>query len=278
MENWPPLEGRYEVGNPDSPVAVCTMATMELDMPMDRIAIKGKCVTENIGLEKIIKNVVANPKLRFLVMCGRVSNGHFVGQAVKCLVKDGVDEGKNIIGARGGMPVLKNLSAEEIERFRQQIEPVDLIGITDVNKIMEKVEECWEKNPGPFQGEALVVEEEKEEAESLEAELHPPEEWVRDPEGYFLVKPDKESGVIVVEHMSNAERLLRRIRGKAAEDLYHYIIKNGWVTRHDHAAYLGRELAKAEQALQHGMGYEQDENLMPKKPKATAIMVLTSIT
>ena len=261
----PPVEGRYEVGSQDSPVAVCTMATMELDLPMDQIAIKGKCVTENMGIEKIIRNMIANPKLRFLLLCGQVSRGHFIEDAFLNLHKNGVDKEKRIIGAKGGMPILKNLSPEEIERFRKQVDPVNMAGETDQGKILGKVKELVGRNPGPFQGEALVREEKEEEVETHLAEPHPPELWVRDPEGYFIIRPDLEKKIIFVDHMSNNDRVIRRIHGKRAEDLYHYIIMKGWLTRKDHAAYLGRELAKAEQAIRHGMGYVQDEHLIPKK-------------
>jgi len=263
--SWPVAEGRYKVGNLDSPVAVCTMATMEMNLPMDKIAIMGKCVTENIGLEKIIKNIISNPKLRFLVLCGRVSNGHYVGQAVKCLVKNGVDGEKRIIGAKGGMPILKNLKLEEIEQFRKQIEPVDLIGVTDVDKIAEAVEACWQRNPGPFKGSVRIS---KEGIERLHAEPHHPEDWVQDPSGFFIIRPDFEKGEIVVEHFDNDRKPLRVITGRTAEDIYHLIVKQGLVSRYEHAAYLGRELAKAEQALRHGMVYEQDKDLVPFQNKS----------
>ena len=263
--SWPVSEGRYKVGNPESPVAVCTMATMELELPMEKIAISGKCVTENIGLEKIIKNIISNPKLRFLVLCGRISNGHYVGQVVKCLVKDGVDGEKRIIGAKGGMPILKNLTEEEIERFRKQIEPVDLIGITDVDKIMDAVRDCWQRNPGPMEGGAVSAEAERE-VEKLVAEEHLQSDWVQDPAGFFLIHPDFEKGGIVAEHFDNEKKPLRVITGKSAESIYHLIARMGLVTRHDHAAYLGRELAKAEQALRNNMEFEQDRDLIPRKP------------
>ena len=36
------------------------------------------------------------------------------------------------------------------------------------------------------------------------------------------------------------------------------IIANGWVTQLSHAAYLGRELARAELALKQGLKYVQE--------------------
>ena len=34
---------------------------------------------------------------------------------------------------------------------------------------------------------------------------------------------------------------------------------NGWVSKLDHAAYIGRELTKAELSIEHGFDYKQDD-------------------
>jgi tetrahydromethanopterin S-methyltransferase subunit A len=47
-------------------------------------------------------------------------------------------------------------------------------------------------------------------------------------------------------------------------------VERGFVTQLDHAAYLGRELAKAEAALSDGITYEQDAalgRLAPAEPQ-----------
>jgi tetrahydromethanopterin S-methyltransferase subunit A len=260
---WPVAEGRYTVGSHDSPVAVCTMASVDMVFPMDRIAIAGKCVTENLGIEKIIRNTVTNPNIRYIIFCGKESHGHFVGQAVRSLKDSGVNGENRIMGARGGMPVLKNISPEEIERFREQIEPVDMAGETDVAKIMAKVNELYDRNPGPFRGENMET---GEDIMEHSAEAHPASEWMQDPAGFFTVHPDSGKGEILAEHHDNDGRIRGRIRGTSAENLCHHIIKLGLVSRHDHAAYLGRELAKAEAAMNNGMDYEQDAPLKIGKP------------
>jgi hypothetical protein len=38
------------------------------------------------------------------------------------------------------------------------------------------------------------------------------------------------------------------------------LIRNGWVSRLDHAAYLGRELTLAEIAVQQGVAYERTDD------------------
>lgn len=136
-----PEDGRYEVGDDMSSVAVCTLATVEMKLPMDKIAIKGKCVTENVGIEKIIKNILANPNIKYLLCCGKESRGHFITNAFICLKENGVDENGNIIKALGAMPSVKNLTEEEIKQFRDKIEIIDYSNIHDVNKIMEIIYE-----------------------------------------------------------------------------------------------------------------------------------------
>ena len=52
--------------------------------------------------------------------------------------------------------------------------------------------------------------------------------------------------------------------GVDAESVLAEVLGRGLVSRLDHAAYLGRELAKAEAALKSGKGYVQDAELFGK--------------
>jgi hypothetical protein len=45
------------------------------------------------------------------------------------------------------------------------------------------------------------------------------------------------------------------------EDLYYKIIKDGWVTTMQHAAYIGSELRKAYVAMKKNLKYVQDEEI-----------------
>jgi tetrahydromethanopterin S-methyltransferase subunit A len=262
---WPPAEGRYEVGNRDSTVAVCTMSSVDLKFPMDRIAIAGKCVTENLGIEKIVRNVAANPRVRYLIVCGRESMGHFVDDALESLVSNGTDDEGRIIGAKGGIPVLKNVTREEIERFRKQVEIVNMSGETDIEKIMERVNEYSGRGSEPFSGDAVV----SREPERTVAPTHPITEWVQDPRGYFTILVNPERHEILAEHHDGSGRVLNVVVGGNAEDLYHQLINRmDLVSRLDHAAYLGRELAKAETSLFNKAEYEQDTGLvLPASPQ-----------
>jgi tetrahydromethanopterin S-methyltransferase subunit A len=62
----------------------------------------------------------------------------------------------------------------------------------------------------------------------------------------------------LVEHYSYKEKFLRIIEGGDARSIYLTIVRNGWVSRLDHAAYIGKELTKAELSIEHGFQYLQD--------------------
>jgi Tetrahydromethanopterin S-methyltransferase, subunit A/Domain of unknown function (DUF4346) len=95
-----------------------------------------------------------------------------------------------------------------------------------------------------------------------------------DKAGFFVVLPQAATGLIICEHYENSGRLAHVIEGRQAALIAATVIQEGLVTQLDHAAYLGRELAKAEIALQTGSHYEQDAGLgiLPsKKSKSTEL-------
>lgn len=86
----------------------------------------------------------------------------------------------------------------------------------------------------------------------------PYEAVAMDKAGYFVILPLVESGRLNVEHYGYDNTLLHVIEGATAKALYMTIIQSGWVTELSHAAYLGKELARAEMSLQQGLKYRQD--------------------
>lgn len=79
-----------------------------------------------------------------------------------------------------------------------------------------------------------------------------------DKAGYFVIFPLPEKNIINVEHYSYDNTLLRVIDGKDARSIYWTIIENNWVTPLSHAAYLWKELTKAELPLKLNFRYMQD--------------------
>ncbi|AMK15269.1 tetrahydromethanopterin S-methyltransferase, subunit A [Methanobrevibacter olleyae] len=158
-ENWPPVTGDYIVGNPESPVAVATLASHIEEIPSAAgAAIAGPCKTENLGLEKVIANLISNPNIRFLILCGAEVQGHITGQSMQALHENGCDpEKRKIIGATGAIPFIENIPEEGIERFQRQLELIDLIDDENSDSITSKVKECIEKDPGAFEEDCLVI-------------------------------------------------------------------------------------------------------------------------
>jgi dihydropteroate synthase-like protein len=89
---------------------------------------------------------------------------------------------------------------------------------------------------------------------------------VLDSEGMFRITVDRAEGILVAAHYDSAEmtKPLNIIKGKSAETVYSKVLELGLISRLDHAAYLGSELAKAEIALRTGKDYVQDSALFKK--------------
>ena len=256
---WPPLPGAYTVLRYGAPVAVCTLNDESLANAVARarlpeIAIVGTLHTENLGIERLISNVITNPHIRFVVVCGpdsRRAIGHLPGQSLVALAQNGADQHRRIIGAKGKRPVLRNSEAPAIDHFRQTVEVIDLIGVSDLEAILETARGCAPRNPGPaspFPGSKIV--------EPVTGSV--PVRMVSDPAGYFVIYPDRARCLVSLEHYSNNGALITIIEGRAAAELYMTAIDRKLVSRLDHAAYLGRELARAEQALASGQPFVQD--------------------
>ena len=166
---YPPEKGCYLRGNDYSPVAVLvllnapygTMPPEVQSIPKEienlvKVAIEtgaalsGTLQTENIGIEKIVCNIVANPNIRYLIVCGNEVEGHNTGTAIKALMENGIDERRTIIASQAKTPYLFNIPLEAIYRFREQLTLIDLIGETDPEVIMKGVWSCYQENPTPF--------------------------------------------------------------------------------------------------------------------------------
>jgi len=163
---YPPEEGRYLRGNDYSPAAVVIILTYDAEAIPPEIeklvrtgvetgaALSGTLQTANIGIEKLICNIVANPNIRYLILGGPESEGHKTGDAIKALIKNGVDEKKRIIDTTGLTAVLYNVPMEFIQRFREQLTLVDC-QFLDESVIKKAVWSCFQETPVEFRGQML---------------------------------------------------------------------------------------------------------------------------
>lgn len=258
-KGWPPLPGDYEVIRYGAPVAACTLNSEELKRTLaarrpEGLAIVGTMHTENLGIERIIKNTLANPEIRYLVLCGEDTQqaiGHLPGQSLASLFELGLDDRGRIVGAKGKRPILKNVTLDEVRAFVDQVELVPMIGECDIERIARQIERCAACSPGPNPAPFvnLLV---------PRFRVEQPSPLVLDKAGYFVVYPERRTDLLVVEHYTNKGVLDCVLDGRSAGALYSEVIARELVSRLDHAAYLGRELARAEASLRTGEPFVQD--------------------
>ena len=296
---WPAVLGEYFVLDKTAPVAVATLASVQLVEELSNLkpaglAMVGKLETENIGIDKVVKNVISNPAIRTIIVAGVEPKDHQSGSALLALAQNGVDEKNQVIGSAAKRPVLRNVTRAEIDTFRHQVQMVDLRGCEDSADITAHVAELASSIATACSCAGDCVDENISSAATAQPALHTinlhdepklveacsdptcachadtsssPEIVVAvdtgrsipmDKAGYFVVLPVTGRGVINVEHYGYDNTLLHVIEGTTARSLYLAIIDQGWIGELSHAAYLGKELTKAELSLRLGFKYVQD--------------------
>jgi len=104
----------------------------------------------------------------------------------------------------------------------------------------------------------------------IRIEAKPSKQIVFDKNGFFVIY--LKDNVIVAEHYENVSKgtvlkvdtgkLNMVITGTDSLVIGQTIIREGLISRTDHAIYIGRELMKAEIALLNGLNYEQCKDLI----------------
>lgn len=266
---WPVVEGAYLVGDRDAPVAICALTTEELLAPLvdaPGAAIVGTLHTANLGIEHMITNIIANPAIRFLLLCGRESQLFRPGQSVVALIEQGVDAQGTIVGAQGYRPELRNLHPVQIEDFRRQIELADWTDERDSETLRARITSLAARTPGRFtmgseRGSgtgAIAPEPPRFKRLSVGGSREP---LTYDPKGYFVITLDHAAGEILVRHYLPDNTPAHEMRGRSPEALTLGLLRAGLVSQLSHAAYLGAEFAKAQAALRLNLRYDQDRPL-----------------
>ena len=234
---WPPHPGDYVLGNPDGTVAICTLSNRDLPVSLiaagePAVAIAGRCDTENIGVEKVVLNLLANPRIRWLVICGTEAKGHRAGDAFLRLKERGVNADMRVLESASWRPILKNLTLLDVAQFRQQIDEVNLIGVTDIEGILAAVRSC---SHSPVQAFPAVPDEAAGRRDTFAAIEHipakAPKQLRLDRAGFFIVLLQPQKGLIVCEHYENSGRLAHVIEGRQAALIAATIVERGFVTQ-----------------------------------------------
>ena len=149
------------------------------------------------------------------------------------------------VKAKGSVRELSTASKMMFLARRKSILPKDL-GI-DLLLLKEK---RWIEEPPVIRDETEVREAFKD--------IH----FIRDKLGWFKIQLDRDMKKIEAIYYRHGDRKPATIvEGDSATELYQTIIREKMVEKLEHAAYLGRELEKAEIALRLGRSYVQDEDI-----------------
>jgi tetrahydromethanopterin S-methyltransferase subunit A len=138
------IQKTYRYGDPESPVAVLTLASDYEKFDLKGDAIIGSCFTENLGVQMAITNMLKSPAIRYLIMCGRESS-HLAGEAFFNLHENGVARlgmYRKIIGCKSLLPYIDDIPDWAIDEYRDNIILVDMRGVEDNARIQAKIDEC----------------------------------------------------------------------------------------------------------------------------------------
>lgn len=139
-----PIDEEFYVGNPNSDTAICTLGSINLLKEMKNsnilhnVAIVGRLLSENKGIDSIIRYVNQNKNVKRIIICGKEVWGHKTGHSLIKLHENGIDENKRIVGSSSPDPFL-SVSKSEIEYFQKEIKLLNLIGNTNIKEILIKI-------------------------------------------------------------------------------------------------------------------------------------------
>jgi tetrahydromethanopterin S-methyltransferase subunit A len=148
-----PIKREYHIGRGGKEIAICTLSSIHLledicktSEIMDKILVVGRLLSENKGIDTIIKFTLTHPELHYIIVCGKEVRGHQAGQALLSLYENGINNNNTgsmlIVGAKGPHPVLRS-SWEDVNAFRKQINKIyNLIGISDIEQIKKQIKIC----------------------------------------------------------------------------------------------------------------------------------------
>lgn len=253
-------------------LAVCTLGDQRLATRIaahPRVAAAGALATANVGIEQLVRAVVAREGVRRLIVAGPESSLFRPGQSLLALAAHGVDEQGRIIGALGHEPYLRTLRPAVVAEFRRRLVLVDLRGCTDEERLAAALDEqpyprpAGEEEPGTAAG---VLAAELAGSGPRVVRLTPGGRRRLLGEaatGYFVVTVETARRRIVLRHYGEDFTECRELTGHSAEALLLGAIRHGLLGPGElsHAGYLGAELAKAEAAARLGLHYVQDRPL-----------------
>lgn len=139
-KNWPVyFKENLFLSNPKSEVAIVTLWT-PIQKIVEKLDKNSFCLAGQLyskdGINYIIRNILANPSISCLIICGQDISG--TGKALINFFQKGIDENYNIAGSDFAL-IHKEIPKSFLEIIRQNVKVKDLREIGDVGKIAEEL-------------------------------------------------------------------------------------------------------------------------------------------
>ena len=170
MQDWPIyFKNNLYIGDPESNVGVATLWTKkELigeTLDKSKYNLVGQLYSKK-GINYIIRNILANPTTRTIIVCGSDLSGS--GQALVNLIEKGIDAENKIIGVSDAY-IEKEIPAEAIEAFRKNVKVIDLREEQSPAVIAKTIDQ-YQKKEGTFAEPATYPEPEAPKTERFPSE------------------------------------------------------------------------------------------------------------
>ncbi len=253
---WPFVRGDYTVLDPAAATIVVTVDDRSIAKELVAAAPQGLSMVADLhsatDAANLLHAVRANLATQTLICVGDAADKPPLAAA---LLKLGRDE-EVPAGQAGSLmnTIAAQLDSTDLATLRKRIDFIDMLGCSDIAKIVGRI--AKERSTAQDSNAGFVTRTTDTGVDHLLVPRNVNLEIRPDKTGHFRVRIEEHS--IIVDHLSGKDDLLRVVEGKTARDICLTLIRNGWVSRLEHAAYLGRELARAEFAVRNGHTYKQD--------------------
>ena len=139
-----PIEDKLYFGNPNSTLVICALSSMKLlkeisnSSLMNKIYVVGRLLSENKGIDMLVRHIISNEQIRTLILCGEDTIGHRPGHSILCLYNNGMNQNGMIIGSESPNPIL-TLTNQEVSRFQKQVIIINKIGEIEISNLKQKM-------------------------------------------------------------------------------------------------------------------------------------------
>ena len=260
-DQWPFLRGPYHVADATAPVAVTTLDNSALAEDLAALASPGLCLAcpltgGRADIEKLAHTLIDNLSIQHLLCVGGDSRRPETLAALTALFEAAPDQLNEAMEAAGASKM--RLATADVDALRKQVRFVDMHDCVEIDQIIMHVRDLSIVSKSRATGFVAPGRDDESAEMRVIAADNITHDVETDKAGDFKISIA--NNCITVEHFNSKDELLRVVEGTSARSICLTLIRNGWISKLDHAAYLGRELTRAELALRNGDTFTQDSD------------------